>query len=164
MEWAYKNYEKKLLKNCYPIKSIDFSSQQETSNELVMNFSATPIPLDNTVIKAHSEHLKKIYDNIKNEEEDKQKLDDYFKSYKEYIKNHSLDDWDGAYIYDASMHVFRAPKYPGEQGDPIKFDKNCDLLEGNKPENDSDDQYNSCVQCYRFDICRDYYSKSTEEK
>ncbi len=29
----------------------------------------------------------------------------------------------------------------------------CDLLIGNKPENDSDEQYAECEDCYRYDIC-----------
>lgn len=31
------------------------------------------------------------------------------------------DDYDGDYVWDEKLKAFRAPKYPGEKGDKIKF-------------------------------------------
>lgn len=45
------------------------------------------------------------------------------------------------------------------QGDDkgMKFDFDCDLLIGNRPENDSDEQCYECDDCHRYDICKKYY-------
>lgn len=38
-----------------------------------------------------------------------------------------------------------------------KLNPYCDLLKGNRPENDSDTQYDTCSDCFRYDICKNYY-------
>lgn len=39
----------------------------------------------------------------------------------------------------------------------MKFNSECDLLIGNRPENDSDEQCYECDDCHRYDICKKYY-------
>lgn len=39
----------------------------------------------------------------------------------------------------------------------MKFNPYCDLLIGNRPENDSDTQYDECEGCHRYDTCEAYY-------
>lgn len=36
----------------------------------------------------------------------------------------------------------------------MKINPRCDLLMGNRPENDSDTQYYECEDCYRYEICK----------
>ena len=38
----------------------------------------------------------------------------------------------------------------------MKINPMCDLLVGNRPENDSDTQYYECEDCYRYEICKNY--------
>lgn len=38
----------------------------------------------------------------------------------------------------------------------MKINPMCDLLVGNRPENDSDTQYYECENCYRYEICKNY--------
>lgn len=39
----------------------------------------------------------------------------------------------------------------------MKFDIYCDLLIGNRPENDSDNQYEECEDCHRYEICKKWH-------
>lgn len=48
-------------------------------------------------------------------------------------------------------------------GNVCVFDQNCELIEGNKLENDSDTQYTTCLACYRFDICRNWYLRKKKK-
>lgn len=38
----------------------------------------------------------------------------------------------------------------------MKINPMCDLLVGNRPENDSDTQYYECEDCHRYEICKNY--------
>lgn len=38
----------------------------------------------------------------------------------------------------------------------MKINPMCDLLVGNRPENDSDTQYYECEYCYRYETCKKY--------
>ena len=38
----------------------------------------------------------------------------------------------------------------------MKINPYCDLLIGNRPENDSDTQYHECEDCHRYKICKKY--------
>lgn len=46
----------------------------------------------------------------------------------------------------------------------MKLNPCCDLLEGNRPENDSDEQYDECEECYRYEICKKWYEKNKESE
>ena len=39
----------------------------------------------------------------------------------------------------------------------MKLNPYCDLLIGNIPENDSDEQYYECEDCHRFEICKKWH-------
>lgn len=39
----------------------------------------------------------------------------------------------------------------------------CDLLLGNKSSNDSDKQYETCEECYRYNICMEAKKKFDED-
>lgn len=39
----------------------------------------------------------------------------------------------------------------------MKFDSYCDLLIRNRPENDSDNRYEECEDCYRYEICKNSF-------
>lgn len=41
----------------------------------------------------------------------------------------------------------------------MRLDPYCELLESNRPNNDSDEQFEDCVYCYRYDICKEWYKK-----
>lgn len=43
------------------------------------------------------------------------------------------------------------------------FFEDCDLIIGNKLENDSDEQYHTCELCYRYDVCSRYIKKKRPE-
>lgn len=40
------------------------------------------------------------------------------------------------------------------------FSTDCDLVTGKS----GDEPYNDCGDCYRYDICKKYYEKESEEK
>lgn len=44
----------------------------------------------------------------------------------------------------------------------MKFEQHCDLLIGNRPENDSDEQYYECEDCYRYEICKRWHESQEE--
>lgn len=45
----------------------------------------------------------------------------------------------------------------------MKLNEHCDLIIGNKPENDSDTQYHECEECHRYNICHRYYKSKMED-
>lgn len=45
----------------------------------------------------------------------------------------------------------------------MKFSSECDLLIGNASENDSDEQYQECEDCYRYEICKKWYENKHGE-
>lgn len=46
----------------------------------------------------------------------------------------------------------------------MKILKYCDLLIGNRPENDSDTQYYECEECHRYEICKKWHEEKEREK
>lgn len=47
----------------------------------------------------------------------------------------------------------------GKERKSVRFDEECDLLIGNRPENDSDNQYSDCEDYYRYDICNNWFRR-----
>lgn len=140
MRWAYKIYKSTLLKDCVPVGM----NMGDESKEITLEWKSEPF---------NSEEVDKAADNLK------KKIEDVFNPM----------DYDGDYIYDKSIHAFRAPKYPGEKGDSIFdpgnliFDDKCELLEGNKKENPDDPTYCNCLECHRYKICRECFYKQLHQ-
>lgn len=152
MMWAYKIHKSVLLKNCIPIgmnSTFDTIYPHKPDDEDIKNIEehAKEISLEFQCNQNNSDKVKR--------DEEKSNLE---------INENLANDYDGDYIWDKELNVFRAPKYPDEKGDPFNlkefnFNNHCDLLEGNPKENPDDTQYPSCFTCHRFDICRNYYNK-----
>lgn len=41
----------------------------------------------------------------------------------------------------------------------MKFNSDCDLLIGSRPENDSDNQYLECEDCRRYEVCKKWFGQ-----
>lgn len=42
----------------------------------------------------------------------------------------------------------------------MKFNSDCDLLIGNRPENDSDNQHEECEDCHRYEVCKMWFEQN----